>query len=126
MKRKGATAAVLLGVPSVLIGLAGILGASPAFADCSGSTFCLYQTASYQGTQYSYHPTTSCLNLSGGANNNANAMRNYNSFYVKLWDFPGCGGGLAYTAKPNSYDSDLGHNSGNPAFSNKASSLNRI
>lgn len=122
MRRKGAAAAVILGIPSVLVGLTAILGMSPAFADCPGSTFCLYQTHGYQGNEYRYHPTTSCLNITGIANNDANAMRNYTTHYVELWDLPGCGGTSHYTANPNSYDSDFGNNN----FSNKASSLKQV
>jgi hypothetical protein len=118
MKRKIIAAAVVLGIQPIV----GFAAASPAFADCPANTFCLYETHDYRGGEYRYAPTTTCRNLGSGINNDANAMRNYRNHYVKLWDLPGCGGSLTYTAKPFSYDSNFGNNN----FSNKASSMKRV
>jgi hypothetical protein len=118
MKLRFVAIALVVGVQPVLVGLA----ASPALADCPASTFCLYETAGYNGGEYRYAPTTSCTNLGSGITNDANAMRNYRSHQVRMWDLPGCGGSLTYTAQAFSYDSDFGNN----GFSNKASSLKRI
>ncbi|MEU7615776.1 peptidase inhibitor family I36 protein [Micromonospora rifamycinica] len=96
--------------------------ATPAAADCGADRFCLYQTAGYAGTEYSYAPGSACTNLGSGINNDANAMRNYRNHAVMLWDLPGCGGSSTYRANAFSYDSDFGNN----GFSNKASSLKRI
>lgn len=118
MKRKIATVLITAVLPALFIGVAG----SPALADCPANTFCLYETAGYRDGEFRYAPGTTCLNLSSGINNDANAMRNYRSHRVRMWDFPGCVGSLTYTAQALSYDSDFGNNN----FSNKASSLKRI
>ncbi|TDQ00401.1 peptidase inhibitor family I36 protein [Labedaea rhizosphaerae] len=119
MRRKIIAAALIVGIQPVLVGLA---LAGPASADCPANTFCLYETHDYQGGEYRYAPTTTCTNLGSGITNDANAMRNYRDHQVKMWDLPGCGGSLTYTAQAFSYDSDFGNN----GFSNKASSLKRI
>lgn len=119
MRRKIIAAALILGIQPVVVGIA---AAGQASADCPADTFCLYQTAGYHDGEYQYKPTTTCHNLGGGIDNNANAMRNYRNMYVEMWDLPGCGGSLHYKANPFSYDSDFGNN----GFSNKASSLKRV
>ncbi|MDW5323945.1 peptidase inhibitor family I36 protein [Plantactinospora sp. KLBMP9567] len=98
------------------------VAAGPAFADCPANTFCLYETNGYRDGEFRFAPTTTCLNLSSGINNDANAMRNYRSHAVRMWDLPGCGGSSTYYAQANSYDSNFGNND----FSNKASSLKRV
>jgi len=118
VKRTLAAAAIL--VLPALFGAVSV--ASPAMADCPADTFCLYETAGYQDGQFQFHPTTTCTQLSSGIDNDANSMRNYRNYAVKMWDFPGCVGSTTYTAKPLSFDSDFGNN----GFSNKASSLKRI
>ncbi|RSM63834.1 hypothetical protein DMH04_52430 [Kibdelosporangium aridum] len=118
MNRKIIAAALILGIQPVV----GFAAASPAFADCPADTFCLYPTHGYRGGEYRYWPGTNCTYLGSGINNNANAMRNYRNYRVKMWDLPGCGGDLTYTANAFSYDSNFGNN----GFSNKASSLKRI
>jgi hypothetical protein len=119
MKRKILAALGVVALPAML-GVAFV--ATPASADCPADTFCLYETAGYKDGEFRYHPTTTCTQLSSGINNDANAMRNYRNYYVRLWDFPGCVGSTQYTAKPLSFDSDFGNN----GFSNKASSLKRV
>jgi len=118
MKHKVLTALAAVMLPMFGVALTG----SPAQADCPANTFCLYETAGYADGQYQFAPTTSCVDLSSGINNDANSMRNYRSYSVKMWDLPGCGGALTYTAVAFSYDSDFGNN----GFSNKASSLKRV
>jgi hypothetical protein len=118
MKRAILTALAVVALPAAF----SVAVASPASADCPASTFCLYETHDYQGTEFRFQPTTTCHNLGSGIANDSNAMRNYKNIYVKLWDFPGCAGSLNYTAQPLSFDSDFGNN----GFSNKASSLKRV
>ncbi|MEV7096281.1 peptidase inhibitor family I36 protein [Amycolatopsis sp. NPDC051045] len=108
-----------MGIQPALVGLA---TAGPAFADCPASTFCLYQIHDHQDGEYRYAPTTTCTDLGSGITDNADSMSNYRNHQVRLWDLPGCGGSLAYTAQAFSYDSDFGNN----GFSNKASSLKPI
>lgn len=118
MKLKMIAAATTLVLPTLF----GVAAASPAVADCPADTFCLYETAGYNDGEYRFKPTTTCTQLPSGIDNDANAMRNYRNYYVRMWDFPGCAGSLTYTANPLSYDSDFGNN----GFSNKASSLKRV
>ncbi|WP_162907868.1 peptidase inhibitor family I36 protein [Allorhizocola rhizosphaerae] len=118
MKRKLVTALVTAALPAIFVGAT----ATPALADCPSNTFCLYETAGYQDGEYRYTPGTSCTNLGSGINNDANSMRNYRSYNIRLWDLPGCGGATTYLARAFSYDSDFGNN----GFSNKASSLKRV
>jgi uncharacterized membrane protein len=99
------------------------VSASPALADCPANRFCLYEHAGYGGDEFEFNPSTTCYTtLPSGINNDANAMRNYESYRVRMWDLPGCGGDSTYTANAFSYDSDFGNN----GFSNKASSLKRV
>ncbi|MGN9911159.1 peptidase inhibitor family I36 protein [Phytohabitans sp. LJ34] len=118
MKRAVAAVFAAAAMSALSLGVAG----APALADCPANRFCLYESAGYNGDQFTYAPGTSCTNLGSGINNDANAMRNYRSHRVKMWDIPGCAGATTYTAQGASYDSDFGNN----GFSNKASSLKRI
>jgi hypothetical protein len=106
----------------VLPTLAGVTAASPARADCTANTFCLYPTSGYQGQQYGFRAGPGCWNLNSPINNDANAMRNYIDATIIMWDFPGCSGSLTYTAQPLSYDSNFNNN----GFTDKASSYKRI
>jgi hypothetical protein len=114
VKRILAAAAGLI-LPSLFT----VANAAPAMADCPGDTFCLYESSGYNDAEWALTHVDDCRNLIGDANNNANAMRNYTDYSIKLWDLPGCAGTLTYTANAQSYDSNF-HNNG---FTDKASSL---
>jgi hypothetical protein len=112
-------AALAVGVlPAFAVALTG----SPAMADCPADTFCLYESADYHDGEFRFHPGTTCAQLPSGINNDANSMRNYRNYNIKMWDFPGCAGSLTYTARALSYDSTFDNNH----FTNKASSLARV
>jgi hypothetical protein len=131
MKRILAAAAglvlpALIGVAVATPASASPAGASPASAagvDCPANTFCLYPSKGYKGTQYTARPGYDCISgFVRGIDNNANAMRNYTSTYIRLYDLPGCVGTLTYTANPASYDSNFDNNK----FTDKASSMKRV
>lgn len=119
MKLKMLAALAVAVLPAFAVTLTG----SPALADCPANTFCLYANAGYGGsTEYQAWPGTSCSNMASGINNNANSMRNYRNYDIRMWDLPGCGGSLTYTARAFSYDSDFDNN----GFTDKGSSFKRI
>ncbi len=114
MKR---AAAVLVTGLLVTAGLA-----EPAMADdarCPANAFCLYQDVNFGGARIILNqPGHAYCNLGDfNFNNKASSMINNMGREVILQQYVNCGGGLDYSARPESVDSTFDNNN----FNDKAS-----
>jgi|1185.fasta_scaffold302477_1 hypothetical protein len=100
-------------------GLLVVVGLAPsASADdsrCPANSFCLFQDVNFGGQREVFSLTghAYCNLGDRGFNNKASSMINNMGRQVFLQQYVNCGGGLGYTAQPNSVDSTFSNNNYN-------------